>query len=362
MRLFSKWKDRYIKEPIAERAAGFMQKGQYNLAIRVLEEGLEIDPDYPSFLWLRAEVAIKSDDLGSALACYEDLEEVLGDNTPAALYEARGDVYFLQKSYDHAVPAYMQAERKGLSEEDMFFKRGISLLNIRNYDLALRDFLKVEKMDPDFPGLGPYLAESYFHLKKHRTATAYFRRAGQHKDLTEKQFGMLADAYLNMKAYKKASIIYAVLLQRFAVKARYLNKRAYCYTYLQKTQEAIQDLNKAIELEPDYPAAYSNRGYAKLLSGKWEEGKSDINHSISLDPSDAWAHRNLAYYYILQDQPETALRQLERAFIMNEEIPLLYYFKGLALLQMGEVAEAKKALQVAGKRGESIALEKLKEL
>jgi len=362
MRLFSKWKDRYIKEPIAEQAVDFIEKGQYNLAIRVLEEGLELDPDYPSFLWLRADVALKIEDFESALACYEDLEEVLGDETPAALYEARGNVYYNQKAYEDAILAFMQAERKGLAETNLFFKRGISLLQVRNYDLALRDFLKVEKDNPDFPDLGPFLAETYFFLKKYRTATAYFRRAGQKYDLTEKQFSMLADSYLKMKAYKKASIIYSTLLHKFPEQARYLNKRAYCYTYLGKTVQAIHDLNKALILEPDYAAAFCNRGYAKLLEGNHEGGKSDIDMAISLNPANGWGHRNLAYFYILKNQPEIALRQLERAFIMNGEIPLLYYFKGLALLQMEESQEAIKALQIAGKRGEHFAMQKLKEL
>lgn len=362
MRLFSKWRDRYIKEPIAEQAAGFMDKGQYNLAIRVLEKGLDIDPDYPSFLWLRAEVAMQVNDWSGALACYEELEEVLGEHTPAHLFEARGAIYFRQKAYAPAAAAYVKATEKGLNEKNILFRKGISHLRIQHFDLALQDFQQVEQEDPDYPGLGLYLAETFFFLKKYQTATAYFRRASQQKELTAEQFEMLADAYLYMKAYKKAAIVLTASFQKTPPNARKLVNRAYCYLQLDRLEEALDDLNQAISFEKGNTTAFAHRGYVKLMKGNIEAGKKDIDQAMNLDPSLNWIHRNLAYYHILQHEPETALRQLEKAFIIDGETPLLNYFKGLALLQMDEIAEAQKALQAAADRGEKVALEKLKEI
>lgn len=362
MGLFSRWKDRYIKEPIAEQAAVFIDKGQYNLAIRTLEEGLDIDPDYPSFIWLRAEAAFKTEDWESALACYEDLEEILGRDTPATLFEARAKVFFLKQSYENAISAYVQAEKKGIDDIHLFFNRGVSFLHIGGYDMALKDFLKVEKRDPDFPALGLFLAETYFFLEKYRTATAYFRRAAQQRDLTEKQFAMLAEAYLKMNAYKKASIILSTLIHKFSDRPHYLNKRATCYLNMGELDEALNDLNRVIKKDKNFSQAFSNRGRALLLKDQLEAGKKDLEKAIALDASNGRAYRDLSHYFLLKDQPETALRQLEKAFIIDEKIPLLYYFKGLALLKMGEEKEGRRALLIAARQGEEQAMEKLNSL
>ncbi len=362
MGLFSKWRDRYIKEPIAEQAAALIDKGQYNLAIRALEQGLDIDPDYPSFLWLRADVAVKTGDLAGAVTCYEELEDVWGEESPAALYEAKAQVFFQQKKFSSVILALQQAEEKGIDHIDLFFNRGLANMYIQDYEAALKDFLIVEKSNPDFPDLGPVLAETYYFLKKYRTSTAYFRSLAQKQDLTENQFDMLAYAYLEMKAYKKASIIYGTLIRKFPGNAAYYNNRGYCYTYLNEAKLAISDLNSSLELDPEFAFAYNNRGYAKLLLNQLEEAKADIDHSLELDASNAWVYRNLAFYFIEKKEPETALRQLEKAFVINGEVPLLYYAKGLALLQMGEKKEAMRAFRIAGSRGDALAKAKLKEL
>ena len=49
-------------------------------------------------------------------------------------------------------------------------------------------------------------------------------------------------------------------------------------------QQAIDTLNRAIELDPNRAAAYLNRGAAYNGLGQYERAIEDLNKAIALDP------------------------------------------------------------------------------
>ncbi|HEY85645.1 MAG TPA: tetratricopeptide repeat protein [Chloroflexi bacterium] len=50
-------------------------------------------------------------------------------------------------------------------------------------------------------------------------------------------------------------------------------------------EQAIADYNKAIDLNPDYAAAYSNRGVAYYYSGDLEQAIADFERYLELAPN-----------------------------------------------------------------------------
>jgi tetratricopeptide (TPR) repeat protein len=56
--------------------------------------------------------------------------------------------------------------------------------------------------------------------------------------------------------------------------AAFMNKGEY--------DEAIADLDKAIELSPEFAMAYSNRGAAYINKGEYDKAISDSNKAIKL--------------------------------------------------------------------------------
>jgi len=60
----------------------------------------------------------------------------------------------------------------------------------------------------------------------------------------------------------------------------------------------------------------------------------------------------MAFYHLKVNEPELALRQLERALVLDEKLPLIHFFKGWALEQLGEEKEAKIAYMISRRLGE----------
>jgi tetratricopeptide (TPR) repeat protein len=77
-----------------------------------------------------------------------------------------------------------------------------------------------------------------------------------------------------------------------------LTKRSQLYALAFRYDEAIADMNTAIELDPDNPALYVERGQRILLTYEWDDVLADYNHAIELDSSyaPAYFHRGVLFY------------------------------------------------------------------
>lgn len=63
-----------------------------------------------------------------------------------------------------------------------------------------------------------------------------------------------------------------------------------------RLDDALNDFTKAIEINPNYAPAYSNRAGIYFQKGEYEKAKKDADKAISLDPkmADAYLNRGMA--------------------------------------------------------------------
>ena len=64
-----------------------------------------------------------------------------------------------------------------------------------------------------------------------------------------------------------------------------------------KTDKAIADYSKAIEIDPKYAEAYCNRGVAYGKIEQWDKAIADFNKAIEIDPNyyQALTNRDVTY-------------------------------------------------------------------
>jgi tetratricopeptide (TPR) repeat protein len=83
----------------------------------------------------------------------------------------------------------------------------------------------------------------------------------------------------------------------------YSNRGAY-YSLLSNFVQAINDYDRAIELDPKYADAFYNRGLAHYHLGEHELAVADYTQAIRFIPDDPWAYFNRAITYRLLPKPE----------------------------------------------------------
>ena len=97
-------------------------------------------------------------------------------------------------------------------------------------------------------------------------------------------------------------------------------------------REVIQQFNRAIALDPNFPAAYEGLSQALIVAGDVEQAVSVSRRSVELGPSDADALLFLAVALFESGAVAEALERIEQAVSLNPVRPPYYnYFHAVIL-------------------------------
>ncbi len=77
--------------------------------------------------------------------------------------------------------------------------------------------------------------------------------------------------------------------------------------------QAMQYLDRAIELDPENAEAYRNRGWAHTLLQQFEDGIEDLSKAIELDPEDYETHQRLASVHLSEKEFQKGIDSLSLA-------------------------------------------------
>jgi Flp pilus assembly protein TadD len=88
-----------------------------------------------------------------------------------------------------------------------------------------------------------------------------------------------------------------------------------------KHLQAIEEFDKAIQLNPLYIEAYNAQGISYDHLGEYEAAQSKYAIALEIDPNLAHVQNNMGYSYLLQGKVDEAIEFFERAlFIKNDQV------------------------------------------
>ncbi len=133
----------------------------------------------------------------------------------------------------------------------------------------------------------------------------------------------------------------------------YLN-RAWARKRAGDLQGAMQDYNKAIEVEPDSAEAYNNLGLALEESGQLAQARTQYQAAIRSNPKMAVAFFNLGNLDMKEEHLDEAIMNLEKATALQPaRFGVANANKGYVLMKMGRPSEAVTAFRQAVTAGRS---------
>ena len=108
------------------------------------------------------------------------------------------------------------------------------------------------------------------------------------------------------------------------------NNRGNSYATLMQYERSIQNYDKAIELNPNDAAAYNNRGNSYHNLKQYERAIQDYHKAIELDPNDANAYYNRGNSYSNLKQYELAIQDYDKAIELAPNYALAYNNRGVS--------------------------------
>ncbi|MBO9703793.1 MAG: tetratricopeptide repeat protein [Sporocytophaga sp.] len=103
---------------------------------------------------------------------------------------------------------------------------------------------------------------------------------------------------------------------------------------------AIEDFNKALELNPTHKEAYNNLGVALANLGKNKEAISAYDKALKIHPNYVNALYNRGNSYAKLNQANTALNDYDQVLMLDPKYLSVYNNRGLVLKSLGKLKEA----------------------
>ena len=114
------------------------------------------------------------------------------------------------------------------------------------------------------------------------------------------------------------------------------NVRGIAYAEAGRSQEALADFGRAIELNPFFFQVYANRALVLMNLGRLDEALADFNRALQVNPGYASAYAGRGS--VLQDmgRPDLALVDYNQALGLDPADALTYYNRGLIYQSQGQ--------------------------
>ncbi len=290
------------------RGIAYADKGNLDLAIADYSQAIRLNPNYANAFNNRGIAYHNKGDLDLALADYSQAIK-LNPNFVEA-FNNRCYVYKRKGNFDLALADCNQAIKLNPNYSNAYLVRGMVYFDTKRYELAKADFEKVLQLDANNATAKDYLARIAATMPKNpspsstsantqQTAEAFFKLGNE--QLQKNQYDAAIASFsecikLNAKAdgcyTNRASALTLKSTKEFSVDA---------YTeydgvnVINKTrQAALQDINKALELNPKNSTAYLVRGYIYELEGIHDKAVADYRSSLALNPNNQFVKDKLA--------------------------------------------------------------------
>ena len=191
-----------------------------------------------------------------------------------------------------------------------------------------------------------------------------------------------------IKVWKDSLTLWNTVIKLFPDSYIAYKNRGIVYLNLDNFKQAIDDCNKAVELNSYYGKAYHTRGKAYLMLGNHEDALRNFNQAIALDPKSElfYFDRKLAYQLAIKDyskaiklnpgkielyinrgssfatigQFDQALEDFNKAISLNSQLAIAYYNRGMVYRDLGKFQDATKDFQTAARLGDKQAQDYLK--
>jgi tetratricopeptide (TPR) repeat protein len=129
-----------------------------------------------------------------------------------------------------------------------------------------------------------------------------------------------------------------------------LARLAEMYLATGKFNQARQDADRAIALDPKLPQAWAARGGALQATGQLEAAQADFLRALNYAPKDRGILMSVALLYQQQHQPERALQTLQSladTYMPGEEPGHVFFMLGQTYATLGRVDEGVENLKIA---------------
>lgn len=224
-----------------------------------------------------------------------EINEALGITQEPIYYQLQGDIYFAMQKFTEAYTAYDKVNKSKLASAATFYSAAKAKELIEGTDkkevIALMDSAIAFYPKPYGKDAAPYL---YERARIKSDMEDYRGAVTDYNDFYDAMLGQTSAEFHLIRSQAE------------------LNCRMY--------QQAINDINKAVELDPNNVTYWVEKGGIHIRVNQAAEAIQALTRAIKMDPENAPAYRMLGYAQIQNKEKDKGLTNLQKAKDLGDEV------------------------------------------
>ena len=224
-----------------------------------------------------------------------EINEALAITQEPIYYQLQGDIYFAMQKFTEAYTAYDKVNKSKLASAATFYSAAKAKELIEGTDkkevIALMDSAIAFYPKPYGKDAAPYL---YERARIKSDMEDYRGAVTDYNDFYDAMLGQTSAEFHLIRSQAE------------------LNCRMY--------QQAINDINKAVELDPNNVTYWVEKGGIHIRVNQAAEAIQALTRAIKMDPENAPAYRMLGYAQIQNKEKDKGLANLQKAKDLGDEV------------------------------------------
>ncbi len=272
--------------PKFNEVLNLLKKGYLKNAKEICLDVLKDEPKNPNFLHLLGAITFEEKD-------YKKSEEIISEvsrlKPQAEVFQLYALILFKLKKFDLALRCWDDVIKLQPSNAEAFNNKGNALFLLEKYEAAIQSFKEAIKIKPNYADAYNNLGNSLWKQKK---------------------------IDQSLESYKKAIEIQPNHLEAY-------NNLGMGFLKLKKYQDAIQNFDRAIKIKSDYAVVHYNKGNLLFEIEKIDESLQSYDLAIKINPSYAEAYYNKGNLLLAANCNDEALENFKKVLEINPDFESL---------------------------------------
>lgn len=223
-----------------------------------------------------------------------------------------------------------------------FVGRAYTKSLLEKYEEAFKDIEQALEINENSDLAYATLGEIYLRLRNYKKALENFNKAITLNNLNNDALIGKINVLLLTENIKEAEKLADEAIEKDATNDGFYYIRGLVYNYKGKYEKAINEFDHALQLSPTKNLfnIYLNRGASKFIIQEYNEALEDLNMAIELNPYNSSAYHSRGRVYYETEDYENAITDFKKSLETDPENPVIFYNLGMALLRSDKTRDA----------------------